>query len=198
MELNFEWGNKEPLICSIATDEDIDIIFQQMKGRKFDSGLLLGVASRCPNGRPQVILCKSLLNGAPFPNNFWLSFPVLVKVAGQLESLGGVKKLESYIEENFKADWETYNTLHTKIRITLAEAGELDILKSNNLTLYEKVCDNNIGMGGIKINKANKKVQVKCLHLQIASFLALGFHPGQDWFKEKISRICRNKCEGVI
>ena len=183
MSLNFERGNKG-FAYFAATDGDIGTIFQQMRRRKFNSDLLVGVASRCLYGKPQVILCKSLLNGTPFPNNFWLSCPVLVKMAGQLESLGGVKKLESYIEENSRADWETYNRLHTRIRVALANKRELDILESNNSALYEKFCDDNIGIGGIKMNK---EIQVKCLHLQIASFLSLGFHPGEDWLKEKIS-----------
>ena len=161
MELSFERRNK-PLTYFIARDEDIDIILQQMKRRKFNSDLLLGVASRCSNGKPQVILCKSLLDGIPFPNNFWLSCPVLVKMAGRLESYGGVKKLEAYIEENSRADWVTYNRLHTRIRINLANKSELNILKKNNFALYKNFCDNNIGIGGIKINK---DIQVKCLHL---------------------------------
>jgi len=188
MKLNFEWGEKIPA-CFVVSEGDIDTILRQMKGRKFNSDLLLGVASRCLFGKPQVILCKSLFNGIPFPNNFWLSCPVLVKIAGQLESVGGVKELGEYIKENYKADWETYNKLHTKIRIDLANKSELDILKQKNSSLYNNFCDDNIGMGGIKFNK---EIQVKCLHLQIASFLSLGFHPGQDWFKEKISSFFLN------
>jgi hypothetical protein len=183
VKFSFECGNKPPEYF-IVTSRDADIIPQQMKGRKFNSDLLLGVASRCMSGKPQVILCKSLLNGIPFPNNFWLSCPLLVRMAGQIECLGGVKKLESYIRENSIDSWEEYNRLHTEIRINLASKSELDSLKINNIALYRKFCDNNIGMGGIKINK---EVRVKCLHLQIASFLSLGFHPGQDWLKDKIS-----------
>ncbi|MCL1940907.1 MAG: DUF501 domain-containing protein [Synergistaceae bacterium] len=191
MESNYEWGNELPAYF-IATGGDVDIILKQMGKRKFDPELLLGVASRCPHGKPQVILCKSLLNRTPFPNNFWLSCPFLVKMAGQLESFGGVKKLETYIKENSKADWGKYNRLHTKIRVSLADKNELDILKKNNSSLYENFCDNSIGMGGIKISD---KVQVKCLHLQIASYLSLRFHPGQDWLNENISLSCQNACD---
>jgi hypothetical protein len=176
-----------PLVYFTVTNKDADTISQQMRRRKFNSGMLLGIASRCLFGKPQVILCKSLHNGVPFPNNFWLSCPFLVKMAGQLESLGGVKKLEAYIEENSKDDWEEYNRLHTKIRINLASKTELDTLKQKNMALYKRFCDDNIGIGGIKINK---EVQVKCLHLQIASFISLGFHPGQDWFKDNIPLLC--------
>lgn len=174
----------KPLSYFIITNRDADIIFQQMKGRKFNKELLLGVASRCMCGKPQVILCKSLLNGIPFPNNFWMTCPILVRTAGQIESFGGVKELESYIEENSKDKWKTYNRLHTKIRVNLADKNELSALKQNNYAQYIKFCDENIGMGGIRINK---EIKVKCLHLQIASFLSLGFHPGQDWLKDKIA-----------
>ena len=181
MKLGFEWGVLPAY--SVLTDEDIYTILQQMKGRKFSLNLLYGIASRCLFGKPKVILCKSLHNGKPFPNNFWLSCPVLVKMAGQLESIGGVKELESYISNNFKTDWEIYSRLHTKIRIGLASKNELEILKQTNSPLYKTLCDDNIGIGGIRISK---EVQIKCLHLQLASFLSLGFHPGQDWLKEKI------------
>lgn len=182
MKLCFGCGNK-PVDYSIITNIDAGIILQQMKGRKFVPELLLGVASRCLKGYPQVVLCKSLLNGIPFPNSFWLSCPILVKIAGRAESLGGVKELELFIRENKKDNWETYNKLHTKIRINLADKNELNALKQNNYAQYVKFCDNKIGMGGIRISK---EVNVKCLHLQIASFLSLGFHPGQDWLNDKI------------
>ena len=190
MELNYKWGKEFPAYF-IITEGDIDTILRQMKRRKFNSDLLLGVAARCLYGKPQVILCKSLFNGKPFPNSFWLSCPVLVKIAGQLESLGGVKELEAFIKENSKTDWETYNELHTKIRISLADKSELCVLKQKNISLYENFCDNNIGMGGIRINE---EINVKCLHLQIASFLSLRFHPGQDWFKERIPSLYLNNC----
>jgi len=179
MMFNFEW-EKLPS-CFVVRDGDTDTISQQMSKRKFNFNLLLGVASRCLYGKPQVILCKSLLNGIPFPNNFWLSCPFLVKMAGQLESFGGVKKIELYIKENSITGWETYNRLHARIRISLADKNEIDTLKQNNLSMYEKFCDSSIGMGGIRISK---EVQVKCLHLQIASFLSLGFHPAKDWFDD--------------
>ena len=179
MELNIKNGNAGFDYYAI-TESDANIIRQQMKGRKFNSGLLLGVSSRCLYGKPQVILCKSLLNGIPFPNNFWLSCPALVKIASSIESSGGVKKLESYIMENSKDKWEIYNRMHARIRVCLASINELDNLKKNNKELYNKFCDIAIGIGGTRVYN---NVQVKCIHLQIASFISLGFHPGQEWFK---------------
>ncbi|MCL2767148.1 MAG: DUF501 domain-containing protein [Synergistaceae bacterium] len=190
IDLNNEW-EKELCTRYVVSEEDADVILQQMKKRKFDPNLILGVTSRCLYGKPQVILCKSLHNGLPFPNSFWLSCPFFVKMAGQLESLGGVKKLETYIKENSKAEWKEYNRLHVKIRINLTSEVELNILKKNNLSLYKSLYDGNIGIGGIRINE---EVQVKCLHLQMASLLSLGFHPGQGWFKENISSFCLNYC----
>jgi len=181
MMLEFEWG-KLPAYSDFVSG-DIDTVAMQMKGRKFNEDLLLGVTSRCLQGKPRVILCKSLLNGIPFPTNFWLSCPALVKMAGQLESFGGVKKFESYLRVYSKTEWEAYSKLHAKIRICFAKNDELCNLRKNNFPLYKNFYSDNIGIGGIKINKG---VQVKCLHLQIASFLSLGFHPGQEWLKERI------------
>ena len=188
MELNIKWGKEFPAYFVVA-EGDIDTILYQMKRRKFNSNLVLGVAARCLYGKPQVILCKSLFNGIPFPNSFWLSCPVLVRIAGQLESFGGVKGLEAFIKENYKTDWKAYNKLHTKIRISLADKSELRVLKQKNISSYKNFCDNNIGIGGIRMNE---EINVKCLHLQIASFLSLRFHPGQDWFKERISSFYLN------
>ena len=46
---------------SPATEEDIRILLQQCRGRKFDARRLLGIARRCRFGKPQVILCNPLL-----------------------------------------------------------------------------------------------------------------------------------------
>jgi len=39
------------------------------------------------------------------------------------------------------------------------------------------------GPGGIM---PKDKVTVKCLHLQVASWAALGWHPGELWFKTSL------------
>jgi hypothetical protein len=82
--------------------------------------------------------------------------------------------------DNSKNDWEVYNRLHARIRICLASEDELNNLKKNNIRLYNIFCDISVGIGGIRIYN---KIQVKCIHLQIASLISLKFHPGQKWFK---------------
>lgn len=155
---------------------DIEIISEQMGRRKFDPSILLGVASRHADGTPRVLVCASFKKSAtsdevafivPFPTNFWLSCPKISKKAGELEAHGGVKVLEEFIRIGYFDEWAEYNKLHAKIRRALAPP-DMNI-------------DMNLGVGGTRFDG---EVHVKCLHLQVASWLALGFHPGEKWLEE--------------
>lgn len=148
----------------------------------FDSSIVMGAAARCERGHPSVLLCKSIKNGAPFPTNFWLSCPKLVQRAGEAESKGGVGELEKFIEANAFQEWVEYNQKHARIRIALASDEEIEKLPER---AREKLCDPDIGIGGIRFDGS---VHVKCLHLQLASWLALGHHPGAAWLNLHLTK----------
>lgn len=164
----------EPLTLS---SDDLETIRCQMAGRKFDESILLGSPVRCAFGKPQVLLCKSVKGGKPFPTNFWLSCPRLARIAGMAESDGGVAALDKLIKEEALNEWIDYNRRHALIRIELADELELKELE-NSPSAYANFMDNGIGIGGIRYGN---DVHVKCLHLQFASLLALGYHPGRRW-----------------
>ena len=55
---------------------------------------LVGVAARCPFGRPAVLVQAPYDGqGAPFPTIYWLSCPTLVQAVGRFEAAGGIATL---------------------------------------------------------------------------------------------------------
>lgn len=175
---NLKIGDDVPIFF-VPSDKDFAVIETQMGRRKFDKSILLGVASRCSLGNPRVLLCKSLNDGKPFPTNFWLSCPKLVRLAGEIESQGGVGELENFIQSEGLESWIEYNKKHARIRLSLASEEEIKYLAPS---AYRDFCDANIGIGGIRVTG---EARVKCLHLQVASWLALGIHPGGAWLELK-------------
>jgi hypothetical protein len=45
-------------------------------------------------------------------------------------------------------------------------------------------------VGGIRYDTKTRRVRVKCIHLQVASWLALRRHPGAPWLKERVGQDC--------
>jgi hypothetical protein len=61
---------------------------------------LAGVAARCPHGGPSVIAQRPYDDaGVPFPTTLWLSCRPLVRAVGELESRGGIARLERELAE---------------------------------------------------------------------------------------------------
>ncbi|NLL36250.1 MAG: DUF501 domain-containing protein [Fretibacterium sp.] len=152
-----------------------------MAGRRFDSALMLGTTARCRFGRPRVIVCSPLGKGfAPFPTTFWLSCPWLVRVIGALEASGGVKELELWLTHRSVKSWRSYNREHQRLRLALLSRERRAYLSAFKPEVWERL--RTAGVGGISYGF---EVNVKCLHLQTASWLALGRHPGVAWLEEK-------------
>ena len=153
-----------------------------VKNRRFDSSLILDV-KKCFFNQPQVIICKPLAKKfRPFPTTFWLVCPYLIKLAGKIESDGGVKELEKFlIENNLKKQWREYNFLHQKIRLKLINKNLAKFLRRFHGKIFRNLIRG--GVGGIHYDSEN--VNVKCLHLQTASFIGTGHHPGAQWLISK-------------
>jgi hypothetical protein len=149
---------------------------RQMAGHKFDPSLVIGVTALCRFGHPRVAVCSPLNNGLPFPTTFWLTCPSTARRAAAAESAGGVAALERLLEgsEETRAAWRAYNVLHQEIRRALLIGRPTAAMAS----------EPKLGMGGIKMTE---RVHVKCLHLQAASRLALGFHPASDWLDGQLA-----------
>nr|WP_321500039.1 DUF501 domain-containing protein [uncultured Dethiosulfovibrio sp.] len=167
---------------SFVSSSDISLITDQMGGRRFDPSGVVGVGKRCPWGVPQVLKCAPFRGWWPFPTTYWLSCPWLIKVAGALESQGGVSELEEYLSPH-RSDWIKYQMLHGLVRIADIPKSQRSFLRNHRRSVWDVLRRG--GIGGIDYSSFDD-LSVKCLHLQIASWLALGHHPGSHWLVEKI------------
>jgi uncharacterized protein len=53
----------------------------------------------CPLGLPVVVSVPPVLDdGTPFPTRYWLTCPLAVARIGRIESVGGVRRLEAWID----------------------------------------------------------------------------------------------------
>ena len=95
-----------------------------------------------------------------------------------LESQGGVHELEAAITDLH--EWRRYNILHQSVRLSLMDKFQLSYARKLLPGIFRSVMRS--GIGGIK---QGNNINVKCLHLQAASFIALGRHPGSEWLKAK-------------
>lgn len=174
-----------PLFFEKPLPLDLDTIGEQVAGRKFDERILLGLAARCPLGAPSVILCRPLFKGRPFPTTFWLTCPHVVKECDILEAGGGVARLEAFLEKR-QGEWREYGVWHSLVRLAFVSPAERRFLLTRRKSMWEDMRRGRIGG-----TRDSGEVRVKCLHLQTASWLALGRHPGEKWLQGRISTLCR-------
>ncbi|MDR2136876.1 MAG: DUF501 domain-containing protein [Synergistaceae bacterium] len=182
-------------------------VLRQMKGRRFDPALILGTASRCRFGYPRVILCAPLRGLAPFPTSFWLTCPWLTRLAGTVESQGGVGELERWIERCAPREWIFFNMDHQRVRMALLPRTTTDFLRRFRPRAFDFLRRG--GVGGIRCARHTRcdpredSVRVKCIHLQTASWLATHRHPGSRWLEDRgLSRDCgghmKMLCDGKV
>ena len=151
----------------------------------FSLKLINGVVNRCRHNVARVLFCGALRDGVPFPTSFWLICPHLCRMAGSLEGENGVADMESFLRssENTKKSWLEYNISHALLRISLLKVQERSFLSRYKRRLYRALCLG--GVGGISFSGG--KLHVKCLHLQIASYLGMGYHPASTWLRTNIN-----------
>lgn len=153
-------------------------------GRRFSPDLVKGVPHRCGHGCPQVILCDATRGGEPFPTSFWLVCPHLLRVVGRLEAANGVADMERFLSltPGAEKEWMDYHVLHARLRLSLMSGAEKKFLRIYKRGLYRALCRG--GVGGI--GYAAGGFFVKCLHLQVASYLGMRRHPASGWLMENI------------
>ena len=179
------WGRRmPPFFYSPLTSGQREGVRCRMEGHRFDESIILGGAAPCPWGGLRVLVCAPASfaePGAPrpFPTTFWLLCPWLVRRAGEVESAGGVRALEAWIMERGAEEWKAYGRLHALLRLGLLGTRGRAALAAASAGLLEAVARG--GAGGTR----GDGVRVKCLHLQTASLLALGTHPGAEWLREQ-------------
>jgi len=170
---------KLPLCIQALSPKDKATLSHQMRGRVFDPSIAIGVAKYCKWGKPQVLLCAPLCRMKPFPTTFWLSCPFLAMRCSNLEASGGVRELEDFLKKRkSKWEWRAFNVKHAILRVSLLSLGEIKFLQKARKNVLDKLRLS--GIGGIA---CCYEITIKCLHLQVASWIALREHPADDWLK---------------
>lgn len=174
---------RSPFFFNSPGPGEMQAITRQMGGRKFDPSVVAAVGKRCPHGFPSVVVCLPLKKGKPFPTTFWLTCPHLVKLCAVAESKGQVPQMEEWLRERPR-QWTEYNLLHGKLRLLMLSPAAARAIRKGGKSFWDSLRLG--GVGGIKYLPPFQG-GVKCLHLQTASWLALGFHPGEDFLQNTIS-----------
>ncbi len=176
-------GLLPPVFFEASHPGDIEIVKRQAGSRRFDAGLVRGVSKRCSHGFPQVTLCDPLKKGRPFPTVFWLTCPHLSLRADELESAGGVRSFGCYVgKENLEA-WRVFSLEYLLFRVFLLGPERSRKIMKENPSAWKSFTDT--GVGGIRTGGS---VSVKCLHLQAASMMGLGWYPGGDRLREMLGK----------
>lgn len=182
----FSRGRIRPLLFGEPLNgRDRSVLLRQMKGRVFDPSLVSAVVRCCPKGFPAVIQCAPLKKGKPFPTSFWLTCPWLVRLCGMRESEGAVSVLEETLKMN-RAQWTAYHCDAARIRILSLTPAERRFLQRFRAKTWRALSKG--GVGGIDYRRGGG---VKCLHLQVASWLAVGRHPAKELLQRMmLPRVC--------
>ncbi|HEC63587.1 MAG TPA: DUF501 domain-containing protein [Candidatus Acetothermia bacterium] len=152
------------------TPADLKLIHRQL-GRPPKG--VRSIARDCPYGYPQVTVNHPLHREGEafevFPTLFWLTCPYLVEEVARLESAGWVKRLEARLAED-PALAARYGRAHEKYR-----AERLALISSEEEKfLREKGAWDAVETGVAGLRNPHR---VKCLHAQLAHFLARGDNP---------------------
>lgn len=184
-----------PSFWSHPSAGDRTVVTAQNSGRRFDFSIVLAIARRCGHGFPQVLVCYPLAAGKPFPTAFWLTCPYLGKKCGALESEQQILRLEELFAARAE-DVQRWHRQYSALRKSLFEPEKIKELAETCPDFLKAVTES--GVGGI--NYRENPGAAKCLHLQTAAWLGMGWHPASDWLSEKIDSLqCDNAyCEKFV
>ena len=134
---------------------------------------VVAIARTCPYGYPQVTVNHPLRREGDsfevFPTLFWLTCPYLVEEVARLESAGWVKRLEARLREDpeLAARYVRAHEAYRKERLSLLSQEARAFLKQKRAWTSVET-----GVAGLRNLR-----RVKCLHAQLAHFLARGDNP---------------------
>lgn len=154
----------------LPLSNDLEVITWQL-GRAPQG--VVAVARRCPYGYPQVTVNHPLRREgekfAIFPTLFWLTCPFLVAKVARLETGGGVGRYERLLgaDPKLAREYVQAHEAYCRERIALLSQEERGFLRER--AAWEAVTT---GIGGLRNPR-----RVKCLHAQLAHFLARGENP---------------------
>lgn len=159
------------------TKKDLEIIEKQIERKP---NKIISIPRRCKYGIPMVIESYPLKEGKPFPTLYWLTCPHLIKEVGKLEAQGKIKEWEEELKDNTDLR-ERYLKAHVQEK-------EKRNKMLNNEPEWVKERLENIGIGGISNFES-----IKCLHLQLASYLGGTKNPiGERVWNSIEKKECKN------
>jgi hypothetical protein len=97
-----------------------------------------------------------------------------------MEAEDGVSSMEKYLLGREK-EWRRYHLLHARLRLASMRGTRKSFLRFYRRREFGSLRGR--GVGGIAVRHG---VSVKCVHLQIASYLGTGSHPASGWLIENI------------
>lgn len=118
-----------------------------------------------------------------FPTLFWLTCPFLVEEVARLESAGWVRRLEARLGQDpeLAASYARAHEEYRRERLALLSPAEEEFLRARGA--WEAV---ETGVAGLRNPR-----RVKCLHAQLAHFLARGKNPiGEEVARMLLSLDC--------
>ena len=130
---------------------------------------VVGVAARCPDGSPTVIINLPLISAderwQPFPTLYWLVNAELNARVSEVERKGGVDEIEAVLQgdEQLMQAHLADNRWYARARWAVLNLQEIEIAEANGLAQTLKTT----GVGGVANHQA-----VKCLHAHLAFHLA--------------------------
>ena len=186
--------NKEGLAWEALSQRDREILLMQNAGKKFDISVVHAVAKRCRAGYPQVVVCLPFPYASqPFPTLLWLTCPYLMKKCGELESQRKISELEDIFKLR-KSEVDKWHREYSSLRAELITRETENLIKGKSDRMWNTLMSS--GAGGMDWHKAPSAV--KCLHLQIAGYLGMKWHPAEDYLTAEFftfecgQRLCDN------
>lgn len=160
-------GKFEPL-----KEGDRAIIAEQL-GRQPRN--LLGIAARCPNEQPRVIVTHPVIFHGEYPEVFptlyWLTCPTQVKEISRLEGMGAIEEIQNLVFADTELKEQLIEAYHNyaEQRLALVKEPTLKLLRERHPAQYEVLVHS--GVGGI-MNQG-----IKCLHAHYADYLINNNNP---------------------
>ncbi|MDO5563166.1 MAG: DUF501 domain-containing protein [Synergistaceae bacterium] len=162
----------------------------QNADRKFDMSLVYAVAKRCGAGYLQVLVCSPFsADIVPFPTLFWLTCPYLARKCGELESRQKISELESVFEQR-ESEVKRWHEEYSTLRAELVTPETEGTVKKKSESMWNSFVSS--GAGGM--NWRDAPSAVKCLHLQTAGYLGMGWHPAEDSLKSMLGNFECDNC----
>lgn len=176
-------GGCPPLFFERLLPGDVGCLRRQMQDRRFNAEAVFALSRRCAWGAPLVALCLPFRGAAPFPTTFWLTCPSLRDRCSREESRQGVPALEAFLRRRYPR-WVAYHLRSSLIRLALLSEGARRFA-----LIHRRAALASLRKGGVGGTRLGSAPTVKCLHLQVASWLGLGEHPGEAWLRERFSPV---------